>query len=554
MNGAIRYRLEADNGSEFSVALSTPHGSQLWLAGTSQGVPTRSGTKELATNEALCKTAWSFGQTEHEVGHCTDEEDLRRLQKLAQRQARSALTYAAIAENLTAHSRKAWCSACIQFTTHRRSALRGMKVGTYLCMLCGATTTPCAVHNCSNMAFRGKGSLPGPRYCAEHRHDIPGFAKANSNLNSLEEYESLLAHDKHNASRTTRLAVGTVVAGAVVGPAAYFAAPLIGGALGASALGGGLSGAAATSHGLAMLGGGSLAAGGAGMAGGVIVVTATGASLGGSLGLSVVNAYARSDKSFRIQKLRDGTGPPVLLASGFLTQKDDGWGTWRRMVDQCYPNSPVYRVHWGAKDLKTLSVFLAGSGGKWALKTATVKLGEHASKKAAAPLGLLSVPFMAADLLKNPWHVARARADMTGVVLADLIARSPGRCILVGHSLGGAVMLSAARVLGTRLGDPKLEDVHLLGAAVNAGGDWRLASHAVSGRIWNYYSERDAVLSKAFTLAQGGKKAIGGVGMCAPYHNIRDCDVSSNVDSHGEYTDRVILKSGSSDPGADKQR
>ena len=542
VNGAIRYRLEADDGSQFSVSVSTPHGSQLWLVGTKQTVPKRSGTNALATNDPLCEIAWSFGQTEHEIGQCTEEKDRRRLRKLAQRQARRALAYATIAESLTASSRKGWCSVCIQFTTHRRSALKGIKVGTYMCMLCGAITTPCGVRNCSNMARRGKANLPGPRYCAEHRHDIPGFAKANDHLTSLLDYQSLLAHDKHNASKTTRLAVGTVIAGAVVGPAAYFAAPLIGGALGASSLGGGLSGAAATSHGLAMLGGGSLAAGGAGMAGGVIVVTATGASLGGSLGLSVVNAYARSDKSFRIQKLRDGTGPPVLLASGFLTQKDDGWGTWRRMVDQRYPHSPVYRVHWGAKDLKTLSVFLAGSGGKWALKTATVKLGQHASKKAAAPLGLLSVPFMAADLLKNPWHVARARADMTGVVLADLIARSPGRYILVGHSLGGAAMLSAAQVLGTRPGDPKLKDVHLLGAAVNAGGDWRLASHAVSGRIWNYYSERDAVLSKAFTLAQGGKKAIGGVGMCAPYHNIRDVDVSHSVDDHLKYTDRVIIK------------
>ena len=38
----------------------------------------------------------------------------------------------------------------------------------------------------------------------------------------------------------------------------------------------GLSGAAATSYGLALLGGGNLAAGGAGMAGGLAVLTATG--------------------------------------------------------------------------------------------------------------------------------------------------------------------------------------------------------------------------------------------------------------------------------------
>lgn len=47
-------------------------------------------------------------------------------------------------------------------------------------------------------------------------------------------------------------AVGT--GAAVVGSAGLAAAPAIGGALGASFLGGSLTGAAATSHGLAMLG------------------------------------------------------------------------------------------------------------------------------------------------------------------------------------------------------------------------------------------------------------------------------------------------------------
>lgn len=67
VNGAIRYRLEADDGSQFSVSVSTPHGSQLWLVGTKQTVPKRSGTNALATNDPLCEIAWSFGQTEHEM-------------------------------------------------------------------------------------------------------------------------------------------------------------------------------------------------------------------------------------------------------------------------------------------------------------------------------------------------------------------------------------------------------------------------------------------------------------------------------------------------------
>ena len=390
------------------------------------------------------------------------------------------------------------------------------------------------------MALRGKLVLPGPRYCAEHRHEIPGFTKGHQRLESLLDYETLLAHDKFNAARITWMTAGTVAASAVVGPLSYFAAPLLGGALGASALGGGLSGAAATSHGLAMLGGGALAAGGAGMAGGVMVVTAAGTGLGGALGLSVVNAYASQDKSFAIRKLRDGSGSPVLLASGFLTENDDGWGQWRTIIDERYPDAPVYRVHWGSKDLATLAVFVASTGSRFVLKQTVLTVAKYASKK-AVPLGLLDVPLLAAKLLANPWHVARARADMTGAILADLIARSPGQYILVGHSLGGAAMMSTAQTLGTRGGDPKLEAVHVLGAAVAAGKDWHPSSRAVSQGVWNYYSTHDDVLSKAFTVAQGGQRAIGNVGMTPATSNQHDVNVSDAVGTHSGYTKHVQL-------------
>lgn len=82
----------------------------------------------------------------------------------------------------------------------------------------------------------------------------------------------------------TALVVGATIA--TGGLAAAFA-PAIGAAASAAGLGvagGTLSGAAASSAGLAALGGGSLAVGGAGMAGGTAVVTAAGASIGATTG------------------------------------------------------------------------------------------------------------------------------------------------------------------------------------------------------------------------------------------------------------------------------
>ena len=138
----------------------------------------------------------------------------------------------------------------------------------------------------------------------------------------------------------------------MVVPAAILAAPAIGGALGAYL--GGYSGAAASSYGLAFLGGGSLATGGLGMAGGTAVVSVVGGGLGGVRGASVANAYLREDKSSHIEMLQGGQGVPVIVCNGFLSESGKGWGEWKKMVSGRYPDSPVYRVHWGAKELKDL--------------------------------------------------------------------------------------------------------------------------------------------------------------------------------------------------------
>ena len=99
--------------------------------------------------------------------------------------------------------------------------------------------------------------LTKPRYCAQHRHEIPGFEKLGAPIGAIDEWHDWLTFESRNLSRTTKVVGAVVLTAAVVTPAAWAAAPAVGGALGGLT---GLSGAAATSHGLAMLGGGSIAA------------------------------------------------------------------------------------------------------------------------------------------------------------------------------------------------------------------------------------------------------------------------------------------------------
>ena len=55
------------------------------------------------------------------------------------------------------------------------------------------------------MAMRERGTIRVPRYCAEHRHEIPGFAKADRKMDTLVDYREFLEYDEPNLGRTTKM-------------------------------------------------------------------------------------------------------------------------------------------------------------------------------------------------------------------------------------------------------------------------------------------------------------------------------------------------------------
>jgi pimeloyl-ACP methyl ester carboxylesterase len=132
---------------------------------------------------------------------------------------------------------------------------------------------------------------------------------------------------------------------------------------------------------------------------------------------------------------------------------------------------------------------------------------------------------------------------MTGAVLADLIARTnTTNYVLVGHSLGARVMLSAAQALGSRGSDSQLESVHLLGAAVSAGHDLTNVGNAVSGTVWNYWSSNDGTLGNVYRRAQFGEQAAGAVGFTTTHPNVKNRNVSRQVAGHSEVVPNVTLR------------
>jgi pimeloyl-ACP methyl ester carboxylesterase len=290
-----------------------------------------------------------------------------------------------------------------------------------------------------------------------------------------------------------------------------------------------------------MLGGGAVASGGLGMAGGTVVVTATGSALGGALGAATVSAYAGDDPSFSIELVREGVGSPVVFATGFLTQGRSAWDQWRRLVDERYPDAPVYQVHWGAKELRDLTGLLVSNGGKAAVRAVLVQGAKRGSKA----FGLPGIGWVlgAHSVATNPWTVAKTRAGMTGAALAGLLSRTlEGPYVLMGHSLGARVMVTAARTLATQSGPPRVESMHLLGAAVGRKGDWRSLEEAVNGTVWNYWSANDNVLRWLYALAERGEKPVGHEGFQSKFSRIKDRNVSRHVSDHSAYVSKVRLQ------------
>jgi pimeloyl-ACP methyl ester carboxylesterase len=529
-NGRSGYHCELTNDVGFLVTVDVSEGD-VQSHVSPEGLPAQAAVAALER----------YAGHEYERRRTRDVDKRVYHEKEAKKWLRAAKDVGELLWDLSDSTEHGWCSDCLTKSDHQCASSR-TKFGTrrYVCVACGSPTGRCDVPRCRNFADRGGAPSERARFCAEHGHQIPSFEKLSTHVDTLEDYRSWLEFERLDAKKFATIATTTVAGVAVLGPLAYVAAPAIGGAIGTAS---GLSGAAASSHGLALLGGGSIAAGGLGMAGGTVVVTAAGVGLGGASGASVASAYVRSDKSFGFEKVVAGGPTTVIFANGFLSEGQVGWGDWMRLILERYPDATVYRLKWGAKELKSLAGLMPAGAARPSAKMAAM-IAAKATKNGAKALGPLGTVLSVAGLARNPWHVARTRASMTGAVLADAIVRSDLQSVvLVGFSLGGRIMSAAAESLATLSDEaPRVETMHLLGAAVGAHSDWRAIEPAVGGTIYNYFSKNDRILSALYRVAEGGTKAIGAEGIPTKSPRVKNVDVSKKVSGHAEHLKAVSLR------------
>lgn len=378
------------------------------------------------------------------------------------------------------------------------------------------------------------------QFCSVHNGEIANFEYLDEQLDEITDFHRIVERDQVNMNRIAKTGAITLGGAVVIGPLAYYAAPAVGGAVGSLM---GYSGAVATNVGLATMGGGALAAGGAGMAGGTVVVSAVGGALGGRMGGVVSNSYFSDIEGFNIRKVREGEEPALICIDGFLTQDIDTAEDWLESLPDHFSNQAVYVVDWESKRLRDIAnTFSAVSVKQGGLKAGISGFAKRAAKSAPARIGPLANVLAVADLIDNPWHVARYKAEETGILLADLIARTDQKFILMGHSLGSRVIFQCLSALRTKEEKCWVDSVYLLGGAVNndvseqdePGSSWYLVDKAVSGQIHNFYSENDAVLKYLYNASQlFSGKSIGRNPIGLP--GVKNHDVTAEISGHTEY-------------------
>jgi hypothetical protein len=246
--------------------------------------------------------------------------------------------------------------------------------------------------------------------------------------------------------------------------------------------------------------------------------------------------WAVKPDRFIIQQIKSGKAKPAIIAiDGFLTEGTNESRCWQEQFEHIAPDAPYYYLCWESQNLQTLGKYVGvqlTSVGVKALEAWAARI----AVTGAARLSPIGWGLLAYSLATNPWWQAMNTARKTGIILADILARTDQHYILVGHSLGARVIYYTLRSLAARY--PKqthIHQAHLLGGATgNNPAKWAKCTQAVSGKIYNYYSKNDDILKilyqagTAFSSLPIGRNEIAVSGVI-------NCDVTEHVKGHNDY-------------------
>lgn len=134
---------------------------------------------------------------------------------------------------------------------------------------------------------------------------------------------------------------------------------------------------------------------------------------------------------------------------------------------------------------------------------------------------------------------AMAQADEAVADLAEVVARCAGPVALVGHSLGGRMVLRYAEAAG-RGEVPQVRSIHSLAAAIAPGDlDWHDVARGARRRPVVVFSDADTLLQTVYRL--GAVEIDEPVGLVGPPRGapVTRRDLSAHGTGHLDYVDEM---------------
>ena len=362
------------------------------------------------------------------------------------------------------------------------------------------------------------------------------------------EAEAAKRKQDNKFGRFWKVGLASVAGAAVIGVTGGLAAPLVAGALG-GVLGGIGLGGVASFLGIFWMNGALVGA----------LFGAYGAKMTGEM----MDNYAKEVEDFKFIPLREEWGRDysspesqqqqqsrrlrlTIGINGWLNEEEDITTPWRVLSTE----TEVFALRYEMKTLVALGTAftdLVKSAAWNTFKSEVIKRTVFATLWAALwPIQVLA----AASNVDNPFSRGLNRSRKAGHLLADaLINKVQGErpVTLVGYSLGAAAIHACLQSLAERRAFGLIDTVVIIGApAPAASSHWRTIRTAVSGKIYNVYSENDMILGfvyRAYSLSYG----VAGLQPIKDVSGIENLDLSETVSGHLRYpelTGEILRKCG----------
>lgn len=241
------------------------------------------------------------------------------------------------------------------------------------------------------------------------------------------------------------------------------------------------------------------------------------------------NRSKRTEPSVKLQQVKAGVKPAIVIINGFLSKGSKDVSDWLAFIEELYPKNQVIHAKWNAGSLTDLVMDDGLLGGNDKI----LNIAKAGNLKAL--VGGTAV--MAINKMAGHWKNAFYESREVGFELAIAIEEGPELhdCILMGHSLGARVIHHTL----TELDAPYIKSAYLLAGAVSSEPEvWtEIFTKHCDTQFINCMSKKDSTLKYSYSAGcLFDHKPIGLTPLTEEaYPNVINLDVTEHAKGHQDF-------------------